>query len=255
MTAQTRATATADGVDRRGRPRSPPARCGPTPGATTSGWCGGPGGLRRGGRRASMEAIAKQAGVGVGTLYRHFPKRIDVVEAVYRNDVDELVDRSRAGRRRARAVAGRGRRGSRRSCGTPGQADVPQRAARGIREEPGLGSASRERIEGALARAGPGPGGRRGPHRRRRPDLMQLLGPMCTSATLTTGAERAAARDDPGRPASTGLDHEPLSGAASSPLAARRPGRRRWCDRCRPRDHRPRRQPGPERRRSGWPMS
>jgi AcrR family transcriptional regulator len=40
---------------------------------------------------ASMEAIAKQAGVGVGTLYRHFPKRIDVVEAVYRDDVDVLV--------------------------------------------------------------------------------------------------------------------------------------------------------------------
>ncbi len=40
---------------------------------------------------ASMEAIAKQAGVGVGTLYRHFPKRIDVVEAVYRTDVDNLV--------------------------------------------------------------------------------------------------------------------------------------------------------------------
>ena len=31
-----------------------------------------------------MEAIAKHAGVGIGTLYRHFPKRIDVVEAVYR---------------------------------------------------------------------------------------------------------------------------------------------------------------------------
>src|ERR1700727_2988713 len=40
---------------------------------------------------ASMEAIAKEAGVGIGTLYRHFPKRIDVVEAVYREDVDELV--------------------------------------------------------------------------------------------------------------------------------------------------------------------
>ncbi len=43
------------------------------------------------GGSASMEAIAKQAGVGVGTLYRHFPKRIDVVEAVYRDDVDGLV--------------------------------------------------------------------------------------------------------------------------------------------------------------------
>jgi AcrR family transcriptional regulator len=40
---------------------------------------------------ASMEAVAKQAGVGVGTLYRHFPKRIDLVEAVYRDDVDALV--------------------------------------------------------------------------------------------------------------------------------------------------------------------
>ena len=40
---------------------------------------------------ASMEAIAKEAGVGVGTLYRHFPKRIDIVEAVYRTDVDQLV--------------------------------------------------------------------------------------------------------------------------------------------------------------------
>jgi AcrR family transcriptional regulator len=40
---------------------------------------------------ASMEAIARQAGVGVGTLYRHFPSRIDLVEAVYRTDVDNLV--------------------------------------------------------------------------------------------------------------------------------------------------------------------
>ena len=40
---------------------------------------------------ASMEAIARQASVGAGTLYRHFPKRIDLVEAVYRNDVEELM--------------------------------------------------------------------------------------------------------------------------------------------------------------------
>lgn len=43
------------------------------------------------GAGAPMEAIAKRAGVGVGTLYRHFPNRIDVVEAVYRTEVDELV--------------------------------------------------------------------------------------------------------------------------------------------------------------------
>ena len=46
--------------------------------------------VREGGG-ASMEAIAREAGVGVGTLYRHFPRRIDVVEAVYRTDVDNLV--------------------------------------------------------------------------------------------------------------------------------------------------------------------
>ena len=43
------------------------------------------------GSGASMEAIAKHAGVGIGTLYRHFPNRFDIVEAVYRDDVEELV--------------------------------------------------------------------------------------------------------------------------------------------------------------------
>lgn len=42
------------------------------------------------GSEASMEEIARLAEVGVGTLYRHFPRRIDLVEAVYREDVDAL---------------------------------------------------------------------------------------------------------------------------------------------------------------------
>ncbi len=42
-----------------------------------------------------MEAIARRAGVGVGTLYRHFPSRIDVVEAVYNTDVEELSEAAR----------------------------------------------------------------------------------------------------------------------------------------------------------------
>ena len=45
---------------------------------------------------ASMESIAKTAGVGVGTLYRHFPCRIDVVEAVYSTDVEELAEAARS---------------------------------------------------------------------------------------------------------------------------------------------------------------
>jgi AcrR family transcriptional regulator len=44
------------------------------------------------GEGASMEAVARKAGVGAGTLYRHFPRRIDLVEAVYTTDVDELID-------------------------------------------------------------------------------------------------------------------------------------------------------------------
>ena len=43
------------------------------------------------GSNATVEEIAKAADVGVGTLYRHFPRRIDLVEAVYREDVDGLV--------------------------------------------------------------------------------------------------------------------------------------------------------------------
>lgn len=40
---------------------------------------------------ASLEAIARQAGVGIGTLYRHFPTRLDLLEAVYRNEVESLT--------------------------------------------------------------------------------------------------------------------------------------------------------------------
>jgi AcrR family transcriptional regulator len=47
------------------------------------------------GAEASMDAVARKAGVGVGTLYRHFPKRIDLVQAVYQDDVDELVETAR----------------------------------------------------------------------------------------------------------------------------------------------------------------
>ena len=38
-----------------------------------------------------LNAIARAAGVGQGTLYRHFPTREDLLAAVYREDVDALV--------------------------------------------------------------------------------------------------------------------------------------------------------------------
>jgi AcrR family transcriptional regulator len=40
----------------------------------------------------TLDAIAKDAGVGIGTLYRHFPTRESLVEAAYRNELDRLCD-------------------------------------------------------------------------------------------------------------------------------------------------------------------
>jgi AcrR family transcriptional regulator len=43
-----------------------------------------------GGPDASLEAVARRAGVGIGTLYRHFPTREALFEAVYRHEVDQI---------------------------------------------------------------------------------------------------------------------------------------------------------------------
>lgn len=45
-----------------------------------------------GGAEASLEAVARAAGVGIGTLYRHFPTREALFEAVYRREVQQLAD-------------------------------------------------------------------------------------------------------------------------------------------------------------------
>ena len=39
-----------------------------------------------------LETVAERAGVGIGTLYRHFPNRDALVEAVYRHEVEALCD-------------------------------------------------------------------------------------------------------------------------------------------------------------------
>src|ERR1700688_5153776 len=49
-----------------------------------------------GGRDASLEAVAKRAAVGIGTLYRHFPTREALFEAVYRREVQQLVELAEA---------------------------------------------------------------------------------------------------------------------------------------------------------------
>ena len=48
------------------------------------------------GSDTSLEDIAKQAGVGPGTLYRHFPSREALIEAVYRSEVEKLATAERS---------------------------------------------------------------------------------------------------------------------------------------------------------------
>jgi AcrR family transcriptional regulator len=42
-----------------------------------------------------LDDIVKRAGVGPGTLYRHFPTRAVLIEAVYRQEIEDLADRVR----------------------------------------------------------------------------------------------------------------------------------------------------------------
>ena len=57
------------------------------------------------GPEASLDDIARSAGVGSGTLYRHFPTRLALLEAVYRDNVERLA--AEGDRLRATDAAGR----------------------------------------------------------------------------------------------------------------------------------------------------
>jgi AcrR family transcriptional regulator len=46
----------------------------------------------RDGAGVSLDEIARSAGVGIGTLYRHFPTREAIVEAVYRREVRQIAE-------------------------------------------------------------------------------------------------------------------------------------------------------------------
>ncbi len=135
---------------------------------------------------APMEAIARHAGVGVGTLYRHFPRRIDLVEAVYRTDVDELVAAAE------RAVAEQDPWSALAAWMSAflDYARAKRRVLEEIREAfakaPDLRLETRERINAAaqlvLGRAQEAGVARRDLDGS---DLMQLIGPMCMGATLS----------------------------------------------------------------------
>jgi AcrR family transcriptional regulator len=135
---------------------------------------------------ASMESIAKEAGVGIGTLYRHFPKRIDVVEAVYREDVDELTtvaESVTATMEPWPALVAWLEAFVRYAMGKKRFLNELHEA---FEKNPDLRSASRERIVSALGLVLT-PAQEAGVVRKDidAPDLMQLLGSMCMSATLT----------------------------------------------------------------------
>ena len=83
------------------------ARCAPTRSATATGCSRSRSARsRQDGPDVTLDAIAKEAGVGIGTLYRHFPTREALVEAAYRNELDRLCDA--APDLLARPAAGRG---------------------------------------------------------------------------------------------------------------------------------------------------
>ncbi len=50
--------------------------------------------IEHGADDASLEEIARRAGVGIGTLYRHFPTRQALLEAVYRDQVEAMCARA-----------------------------------------------------------------------------------------------------------------------------------------------------------------
>ena len=134
---------------------------------------------------ASMEAIAREAGVGVGTLYRHFPTRMDVVEAVYRDDVDELVraaDEAVADLEAWPAVVAFLEAFVRYA---QGKRTFLNELREAFEKNPDFKSNSRERIDQAMEMV-IGRAQQAGAVRTdvESSDLMQLLGPMCTNVTL-----------------------------------------------------------------------
>jgi len=48
------------------------------------------------GADAPLEEVARRAGVGIGTLYRHFPNRLDLQAAVFRNQVSVVCEKGNA---------------------------------------------------------------------------------------------------------------------------------------------------------------
>ncbi len=145
----------------------------------------------REGGGASMEAVAREAGVGVGTLYRHFPKRIDLVEAVYRTDVDRVVETAERAASELEPWAAVDAFMEAFVRYALGKRTFLNELHEAFEKNPDLKLQSRQRLDAAMQlvidraqRSGVVRTDVTGS------DVMQLLGSMCLSATLT--AEQSA---------------------------------------------------------------
>ena len=141
---------------------------------------------------ASLNSIAKRAGVGAGTLYRHFPTREALILAVYRHDVQQLADS-------VPTCSPSMSRSMRCGCGSSGWPTT-------------CGSSTAWRGAARGRRAGRGQRDLRTGHRRRRPAAGSVRGrrassgtgwtpPTCCSSWGSSGAPGPGQTAGPRRPA------------------------------------------------------
>jgi AcrR family transcriptional regulator len=141
----------------------------------------------REGGQVSLDAVAKEAGVGAGTLYRHFPQRIDLVEAVYQEDVGALIDAADRVERELEPWPAMEEWLEAFVRYATTKRSLLNELHEAFEKNPALRSVCREKIETSVSRvleraqaAGVARTDLNGP------DLMQLLSSMCMSPTLTS---------------------------------------------------------------------
>jgi AcrR family transcriptional regulator len=139
------------------------------------------------------DAIAREAGVGIGTLYRHFPTREALVEAAYRTELDKLCDAAPA--LLAALPPDQGAAGL----------DGPVRRLHDHQARDGRGAEGGDRVRRQPVRGESGSAADRGPlAARRRPPRPACCGPDVPAADVLTSLSRGDAGRDragAGRPA------------------------------------------------------
>lgn len=135
---------------------------------------------------AAIEDIARRAGVGVGTLYRHFPRRIDLVEAVYAEEIDTLIATVDEAEEMPDAYAGLTRWLHAYATYASNKRNLLKELQEAFERDPGLKLQLRERLSAAATRV-LGRAQEAGAVRAdvSGDDLLRLVGGICMSATGT----------------------------------------------------------------------